>query len=168
DEVEDALAIELAAGAGGGRFARVGAGEEPLEDQTRVDLRRVRGRGRAPGETVAVGATVARIAVAHLAAVLAAELERGVPGLGAELRGRNLVDRHSDGDVGSRGLLGMDSGQERRSRARVVPGTVAERSAVVVREAREHEDVVPVRSERLEQSRQLVAGAFGLRRPVAH
>src|SRR5882724_6602502 len=70
--IENALLVPLALGAAGRILAWLETREQALERCARIDLRRIRrGRG-APGDAVAVGATVTGIAVADHAAILAA------------------------------------------------------------------------------------------------
>ena len=73
DRVEDAgVALPVAP-------PLLGAGavaEQPLEHHARVDLRRQRLRRRRPRDRVGVGAAVAPVAVAEVAGVLDAELQR--------------------------------------------------------------------------------------------
>ena len=69
---------------------------------------------------------------------------------GGEMLRRNLVDRDAVLDVGAGGFAGMHAGEIGGGRARVVAGTVAERIAVLVREAREHDRVLAEPFERLQ------------------
>ena len=146
----------------------VSSAEQALEHQARVGLGRHRRRRAAPGEAVGVGAAVARVAVADHARVLAAELERGEPRLPADLLRGDLIDRDAVLDVGAGGLARMDAGQERRAGARVVAGAVAERVAVLVREAGQHQHVLAERLERLQDARELERAPSAPRRPVVH
>ena len=167
DEVEDAPARAQALRPRRRIEAGVDA-EQALEDRPRVGLGRLRRGLAAPRQAVGVGAAVARVAVADDARVLAAQLDRAEPRLRADLAGRDLVDRDAVLDVGAGGLAAVDAGQEHRAGTGVVARPVAERVAVLVLEAGQHQHPILHRRERLEDARQLEGRAFGRRRPLLH
>ena len=96
------------------------------------------------------------------------ELDRREPRRLADVLRDDLVGRDAVLDVGAGRLLRVHAGEVRRGGARVVAGAVAERHAVLLRQAGEHEHVVLVRGQRLEHRRQLEARAGALRRPAGH
>jgi hypothetical protein len=81
DEVQDALVVQFAAGAGFRQFLRVVAAEEAFEDQFRVHLLGIGSRFAAPGEIGGVGTTVTGIAVARLRSPFDPQFQRGEAGL---------------------------------------------------------------------------------------
>jgi hypothetical protein len=167
DEIEDAAARAHPLRPRRRIEARVDA-EQPLEHRPRVGLGRLRRRLAAPRQAVRVGAAVAGVAVADDAGVLAAELDRTEPRLRADLAGRDLVHRDAVLDVGAGGLAAVDPGQEHGAGPGMVARAIAERVAVDVLEAGEHQHPILHRRQRLEDTRQLEAGAFGRRRPGFH
>src|SRR5262249_37682836 len=72
--VEDATVL-LAPGATAGRVRTCAVAEQPLEDRTRITLRRQRSGRRAPGECVGVDAAIARSALAGITSAIQGELE---------------------------------------------------------------------------------------------
>ena len=95
--------------------------------------------GAAPGNRVGVRAAIAGVAAAGEARRVEADLERGELRALAELLGRDLVDRNAGVDVRAFGLLGVDAGEPGGARARVVARAVAERAAVDLRQAAQHD-----------------------------
>ena len=151
-----------------GREARVDVPEQPLEDEARVRFRGHGGRRTAPRNAVGVGARIAGIAVADRARVVASELERREARVRGEMLRRDLIDRNAVLDVGAGGLARVHAREIRGARTRVVAGSVAERVAVPVREAGQHDGVLAERLERLHDPRELEPEALPLRRPVDH
>src|SRR5262245_46253043 len=95
-------------------------GEEPLEDQLRIDLGG-KGRGRvAPGERVLIDARIAAVAVAGAAEGFDAQLKRGKAGLVAELLSGNLVGGNARTKVCAGRLAGLSTCEECRGGAGVV------------------------------------------------
>ena len=157
DEVEDAPVVDAGAAAG------LGA-EEAVEGELGVDLAGD-GRGRArPGDVRAVEPGVADVGVDAGGHRLDAELERGDRGQHADPPGRELVHRHAAGvQVGAGGPVDRGAGQ---------PGGVLDVMAVageraLVAQAGEHEDVVLVPGQGLEDGRELVVLALPLGGPGA-
>ena len=101
------------------RLYAAAVAEEPLEDDPRIALVRERRGRREPGRGVAVGATVAVLAVADLVVRLRGELERAERGLGAQPVGRVLVDGLAGPDVRPLRPLRQDAVQPPAVRARV-------------------------------------------------
>ena len=126
----------------GGRPGLAPTAEQPVEDEPRVDLLGHRRRFRPPRDVRRVGAAVARVAVARLAAALDAQLKRGQPRATADRQSRHLVGRDPHLDVRAVGLVRVGAGQERGERPSVVAGAVAERLAVVLGQAAEDQQVV--------------------------
>ena len=125
DEVEDALVVEFALGAGGVFFGAVAAGEEALEGELGVALGG-EGRGFAfPGQVELIGTGIAAVAVAGAAGFVAAEFEGGKAGELAEVFGGDLVDGNAVADVGAGGFAGLDAGEEAGVSAGVVAAAVA-------------------------------------------
>jgi hypothetical protein len=141
DEVEDALIVEVAAGAGG-FFAGVAAAEEALEGQTRIAFRSKRHGFILPCEIELVGAAVAAVAVAGAADFIAAQFEGGQAGDLTDGIGGDLVDGDTDADVGSGGFAGLDAREEGGVGAGVVAGSVAICAGLVVGETGEDGDVL--------------------------
>ena len=101
------------------------AGEEPIEDEPRIDLLgHRRGRG-SPGDVGGVRTAITRVAVARLGASIAAKLQRWKPSRLPDLLCGDLVDRDADADVGAVGLERMRAGQEAGERPSVVAAAVA-------------------------------------------
>ena len=86
----------------------------------------------------------------------------------ADVLGRDLVDRDAVLDVGAGGLARMHAGQVGRGGTGMVAGTVAERGAVPMPEAREDQRVLAERLERLHHPRVLEPGAGRRRGPLIH
>ena len=171
-DVEDAAVVAPLPGADGRIPLDVLGAKEALERGPRAGFERHRRRGGPPRDAVAVGATVAAVAVAAQQTRLAAELERAEARLAAEVPRRDLVGRDPGVDVGAVGLPRVDAGEVARPGPRVVAGTVAERAAPVVREPAQDRDVVPVGSHRLQHAgqrrRQRSDGTIGRGRPLVH
>ena len=79
---------------------------------------------------------------------------------------QDLVDGDAVLDVRARGLAGVDAGQVRGAGARVVAGPVAQRVAVLVGEAREHEHLLAPGLEGPEDPRRLEVRPLTLRHPI--
>ena len=149
-EVEDALLVEVTLLLIGAVAGLASADEQAVEDRTRVDLLGHRRGGRAPGDVRRIGAAIARVAVARLSAPLDAQLERGQPGLAADLLGGNLVGRDPDVDVGPISLERMYAREEARERPGMIAAAVTECLGVVLGQAGEHQQVVLEWPQRLE------------------
>ncbi len=121
DEVEHALPIAITANAVG-----VGAtAEQPFKNEPRVvDLGDRRG-GRPPGNRRRVDAAITRVAVAGHGARIAADLQRGEPGLMADTGGGCLIDRDAGADVSAVGLARLATGQEGGHGPPVIAGAIA-------------------------------------------
>ena len=100
--------------------------------------------------------------------VVATHFEGCEPCVRGEMLGRDLIDRHAVLYVRAGRLARVDTGQVRRSRARMIAWSVAERVAVAVGESRKHDRVLTEPFERLEHARILESKPFGRRRPVRH
>src|SRR5580658_1107205 len=107
--------------AGRGADGRVGilGPEEGFENGARVDLGRSRRGGRAPGDVVAVDATVAGIANAHHPSVFTGQLQRGNARARAELPRRDLIHRNAGADVGATRFVDVHTSEIGGSGARV-------------------------------------------------
>src|SRR5206468_8199456 len=114
------------------------------------------------------GAAVAGVAVAVLRAALAAELQRREAGVSTDDARGNLVDRDAVLDVGARRFLRMAAGEEGCRRARVVAGAVAEREAIVLREAGQDRNLILNGGQRLQDRRHLGEEALVRRAPRRH
>ena len=122
--------IDFCCSAGGSRkfFRRSPAGPEPKRrSKTRpgVGLGGHRGGRGPPRHVPVVGARVPRVAPARLPDAVAGQLQRGEPREVADVPGDELVDRDAGADVGARGLLDPDPGQERAAGPGVVAAAVA-------------------------------------------
>ena len=119
-------------------------GEEAVEDQLRVDLRRQRRGRRAPGERVLVDAGVAAVAVARAAVAARCRApatarrvwspSRWAATWSAEMPARMLAPAV---------LRGLGAGEERRQGAGVVAGAVAVGPGLVAGQAAQDDHVVP-------------------------
>ncbi len=162
DEVEDA-------GAGppprGTRFGGTARTEKLVECDPRIAHHRQWLIGRRPGDGVGIDARVAVGAAARLVDVFDAELHGGDRGVLPEALCIELVDRGSDPDVGTLGLLRMRLGQEGRAGAEVVapdllgfPGFRTLHVGVA-----DDREVVPVRLQRTKNAGAEVEAAARLR-----
>ena len=167
-EIENALVVEVAFGAVLFRFAFDAIGEKPIKNQSRVDLRRHRSRFGPPGEIELIGATVAGIALAGDAALVATQFQRRQARVFAEFFGGNLVHGNADLDVRALGLARLTAGEEGGGGAGVVAGAVAVRTGLVVGETADDLKILLERLQRLENVRQLVISADGFGCPVLH
>ena len=159
--VEEA-AVLLDAGEPGRGVGAPGVAEQPLEDGPRVGLHGQRGRRAAPADGVGVGAGVAAPAGTHVVARLEGELERRELGVPARLPRHELVHRDPGPELRALGAPGGHAGQEARG-----PGLV-DVVGPLVAEPRHHEQAVAEPRQRLENRRDLEAGAVGRRRPLLH
>ncbi len=167
DEVEDAAAIARAAVRVLRAEDHAGA-EQALEQHARIEHRRQRLRLAAPRQVVGVGAGIARVAVAGLARIVHAELERGEARLVADLVGDDLVAGDARLDVDG-GLPDLDAGEIRPGAAAVIAGAIEQRAAAVVGQVADLDHVAAERFERLEDARQLAGQRALLRHvPVLH
>ena len=147
----------------------LGAGavaEQALEHDARIDLRRQRQRGRRPRNRVGVGAAVAPVAVAEVAGVLDAELDRREDRVLAVLLRDHLVDRHAQ--VRADGVAPRTRARQQHRAARVIAARllVGGHRLRHVEAADEHHAVAE-RLERLGDERELEVPAFLDRAPVA-
>ncbi len=133
-----------------------------------VDLLGHRRVGRPPGDVRGIGATIARVAVARLAAALDAQLQRGQPRLAADLLGGDLVDRDPRVDVGAVGLERMDPVRKQESDRAWSPPPSPSASALCWARPGEDQQIVPERLQGLESRRQRESGPFFLGPPVGH
>ena len=167
DEVQDAAAVACAAVHVFGAQDHAGT-EQALEQHARVEHRRQRLRLAAPRQVVGIGAGIARVAVAGLARVVHAELERGEAGFVTDLVGDDLVAGDAGLDV-DRGLLDLDAGEVRSGTAAVIAGAVEQRAPAVVGQVADLDHVAAEGFERLEDARQLRGQRPLLRHvPVLH
>ncbi len=167
-EVEDALFVK---GAPFGDFAlllRQLVGKEPLEDEPRIDLARHRRRFVAPRNVIRIRARIAGVALAALPAWLEPELERAEARLPARGVRGHLVRGNADANLRALALERLRASEPASRRARVVASAVRVRAALVLRETAEHEQLVFVRLERLQNIRQIEVCAVRGRRPVRH
>ncbi len=166
--VENALLILLPLGASGGRTDLRRAREQPLENEPRVGLGRNRRALGLPGDVRGIRAAITGVALARLAALVAAQLERGEARGRADLLRGELIDRDADLDIGAAGLLGLAAGEERGHRTGMVARTVAVGLGLFLRQAGEDEHVLLERLEQLERRCQLVVLADLRGRPILH
>ena len=162
DRVENAALLAAARLAGGGVGGLVVA-EEPLEHRPRVVLHRQRGLRVAPRDGVREGATEpAAVARAGEVRALQPQLQGRQRRVAPELAGRDLVHRDRLGVP----RAGVHVGEEAGRGARVAAAADARRRRAV--QPRQHQKLVAERGQRLENRRQLEAGAGGRRRPALH
>ena len=131
DEIEDAAAVPRAADRSSSGVRIDARAEQPLEEHARIEDRRQRLRLAPPRQVVGVGAGVAGVAIAGLARVVHAELERREARLVADLVGDDLIAGDARLDVDG-GLADLDAGQIRPGAAAVIAGAVEQRAAAVV------------------------------------
>ncbi len=166
-EIENALALGLAAAASFGRF-RAARAEEALEYLARIDFfddRRVIGF---PGDIRRIGTTIAGIAAASLQAGFAAELERRKASEEAYLLGSDLIDRDAHVDVFAIGFLGVATGEIDGHGAGMIAWAVAVVARPILRQARKNQHVVFERLEFSQSRRQLGQRALGFGSPIGH
>ena len=135
--------------------------EDRLEDRPRVPLHRERLRRAAPRDRVRVDAAQVAGAGAGVVRPVHRHLERGNLRLPCEVAGEELVHRDVRDDLDLVATAPRRPGQERAGGAGVdvVPARA---------QSRQHDGLVAVRGERLQDRRQLEARSLGLRRPVLH
>jgi hypothetical protein len=80
----------------------------------------------------------------------------------------DLVHRDAILNVGACGLARVDACQIRRCRTRMIARTVTERVPVALRQAGQHQRVLPELLERFEDARELESGTLARRRPFRH
>ena len=167
-EVEDARTPSLPPCPDLRRLVGVAAGEQPVEGQLGIDLRRHGRRCRPPGNVEGVGAAVAGIALAGELAAIGAQLQAREARVVAHLLGGPLVDRDAHPDVGALGLSGLAGGEEGGRGPGMVPRPVAVGPGLVVGETAQHREPIADRGQRLEDSRKLEGIPRLLGRPVLH
>ena len=79
--------------------------------------------------------------MAHHAAIVQPQFERGQAGLRAVGLRDHLIGGDADVDVRAAGLFGMGRGQEAGAGARMIAAAVAERVGVVIHQAGDHQHV---------------------------
>src|SRR5207248_11624096 len=131
-------------------------GGKPIENQSRVQLRRRRSVFGPTGEIELIAATVAAIALAGDAALVATQFQRRQACVFAEFFGGNLVHGNADLDVRALGLARLTPGEEGGGGAGVVAGAVAVRTGLIVGETADDLKILLERLQRLENVRQLV------------
>ena len=135
--------------------------EERLEYRARIPLHRQRLRRAAPRDGVGVHAAQLAAAGAGVVRLVQGQLERRYLRLVRVVPGQQLVHRHVGDDLHLVAAAAVGAGQEGAGGAGV--------DVVPVRlEARQHEQLLAVRRQRLEDGRQLEAAPFRPRRPVLH
>ena len=128
--------------------------EQPLEHDARVHLRRQRLRRRRPGDRVRVGAAVAPVAVAEVAGVLDAELQRRQDRVLPVLAGDVLIDR--DAEERADGVPPRPRpGQQHRAARVIAARLVGRRHRLGHVEAADQHDAVAERLQRLGDEREL-------------
>lgn len=163
-EVEDAIAIESAAGAGGGIEAGIDRAEEAFKDGAGIDLDGHGGVGFFPGQGVGVGATGAGVAITDHAGILAAQLKGSDTGLAGEVFGGYLIESSAGVDVGAGGVFGDGAGQE--TAAGLGVSAALGLFAGEVGETGDEGNVLAEGSERGEDALEFEAGAVG--GPILH
>ena len=168
DVVEDALAVEGAAGAGFEGGGGIGVAEEALKGGAGIDFGAHRLRGGFPREVELVGAAVAGVAGAGALAAVATEFEGREARLLADLVGGDLIDGDAGLDVGAGGFARVDAGEETGRGAGVGAAAIAVFVAHAIGEAGDDGEIAAVGGERFENGGELVVGAGGGGGPVGH
>ena len=135
--------------------------EQRLEHRARVPLHRQRLRRAAPGDRVGVDAAELAAAGAGVVRLVHRQLQRGDLGLVGKVPRQQLVHRHVGDDLHLVAPAAGRAGQER-------PGGAGVDVVPVRLESGEHEQLIAVRRQRLQDRRQLERGALLPRRPVLH
>src|SRR5207247_10405954 len=102
------------------------------------------------GVIATVVATVARIAFAGDATLVAAQFQRRQARVFADFLGGDLVHGNTHLDVRAFGFARLTPGEERRRSASVVAGAVAVRPGLVVGQAADDLEIFPERLQRRE------------------
>ena len=148
------------------RFARrplraAAVAKQLLEHRSRIPLHRQRLRGAPPGERVGVDATQIAGASARVGRSIHREFERCHLRLPGEVPREQLIHRNVRDD------FHLVASAVRRARKKRPGG--ARVDVVPVRfDARQHQHLVPVRRQRLQNRRKLEGAPFTLRRPILH
>ena len=140
--------------------------KQPLEHHARVDLRRQRLRGRRPRDRVGVRAAVAPVAVAEVAHVLDAELQRRENRVLPVLVGDVLIDSDSQ-ERAHRVASRPRSGQQHRAARVIATRLVRRRHRLRHVEAADEDHAVAKWLERLRDKREVEVLPVLERTPVA-
>ena len=140
--------------------------EQPLEHHARVDLRRQRLRRRRPRDRVGVGAAVAPVAVAEVAGVLDAELQRREDRVLPVLVGDVLVDGDAQ-ERAHRVASRPRAGQQHRAARVIAARLVRRRHRLRHVEAADQDDAVAEWLQRLRDEGEVEVLPVLERTPVA-
>ena len=137
-KIEDALFVTLPPHATLIAFTIFAVAEEPLENQTRIRLRRQR-RGLAfPSEIKLIRTTVTRIAIAGHSPPVTAKFQRGQPRFVANFLRGQLVHRDTHANIRPRRFARLATGQKSRIRPRMIARAVAIGPRLGVRQSAEN------------------------------
>ena len=166
-KVQDASLLFLTALEALFAFTGCASAKESLEQQAGIRLGRHGLAGRAPGQSVLIGARISGIAIAGFAHRVAGQFQGRKPGEMPDLVGCNLVDGNARVNVRAGGFLDADAGQEGATGARVVTGAVrAGRGVDVVQLAQDLQAFFDV-LQRLHRAVEFKILALASRPPVA-
>jgi hypothetical protein len=141
--------------------------EQAFKKRARVEHRRQGLRLALPGQIVGVGAGITGVAIAGLARIFHAQLERREAGLLAHLVGHDLVEGDAGLDIDD-GLARLHAGEIRGAAAAVIARAIEQGAAGVVRQVAEQRDVLAVTAPAASGCAAAAEGAFVIRIPAVH